>query len=172
MRMQPGSAPRMPPSAVCDPPQRCAWDADHGGDLGLRAPSAAGERFRFRQQSGLYAVKVTMLPEGGPRPLRSRIGIEAAACGGQPAGHLEISSWHPDRGLMRRWACEYRDRAQHRSGAPEGSPAGQARCRRLRGPACARSRSVMAAGARTRTKSAAMRPATPRRRSAKARRST
>jgi hypothetical protein len=39
----------MPPSAVRDAAQRCAWVADHGGDLGLRAPAAAGERFRFRE---------------------------------------------------------------------------------------------------------------------------
>ena len=73
--MQPGSAPRMPPGAVRDGPQRCAW----GPALCAMAPSAAlgtlimavtwdcVRRARLmsvsgsgiRQQSGLDAAKPT-----------------------------------------------------------------------------------------------------------------
>jgi hypothetical protein len=71
----------------------------------LRAPGVTGERFRFRESGSnlaFDAAKVTMLPGVALGPVRFRIGIEAAACCGQPVGHLVIASWHPDRGLMRR----------------------------------------------------------------------
>jgi hypothetical protein len=38
-------------------------------------------------------------------------------------GHLVIVSWHPDRGLLRRCACEYCDQAQYRSDIALGVPA-------------------------------------------------
>jgi len=79
--MQPGKCPQMP--------LRCTSDADHGGDLGLRAPSGTGERFRFREFGSNLAFmprRQRCCPSVTLEPLRSRTGIEARR-GGWPADH-------------------------------------------------------------------------------------
>ena len=52
------------------------------------------------QRSGLHAVQGDDAAREWPGGrFGSGSGIEAAARGGQPAGHLVIAWWHPDRGL-------------------------------------------------------------------------